>query len=93
VSTVAAERFQPAWWLPAKGLEEVSFVGESRAVVKLIEIEMTTTAECRARQFLLGLTFIASAPNLPTRIFLFSFRRWHSPKYSFRIPVLLLCRR
>jgi hypothetical protein len=40
MSTVAAERVQPTWWLPVKGLEEVSFVGESRAVVKLVGIEI-----------------------------------------------------
>ena len=45
VSTVAAERFQPAWWLPVKGLEEVSFLSESRAVVKLVGIEISRSLD------------------------------------------------
>ena len=79
MSAVAAARVQPTRWLPVKGLEEVSFVGESRAVVKLVGIEMTTTAECRARQLLLGLTFLSSAPNFPTRIFLLALRSGTRP--------------
>ena len=45
VSTVAAARVQPTWWLPVKGLEEVSFVGESRAVVKLVGIEISRSLD------------------------------------------------
>jgi hypothetical protein len=41
MSTIAALYVQPAWWFPVKSLEEVSFVGESRAVVKLVGIEIS----------------------------------------------------
>jgi hypothetical protein len=45
MSTIAAERVQPAWWFPVKSLEEVSFVGESRAVVKLVGIEISRSLD------------------------------------------------
>ncbi len=42
---VAAERVQPTRWLPVKGLEEVYFVGESRALVKLVGIEISRSLD------------------------------------------------
>ena len=45
MSTIAAVRVQPAWWFPVKSLEEVSFVGESQAVVKLVGIEISRSLD------------------------------------------------